>query len=349
VANFVPGTATKIVTVYMQQFAQKASRLTALGTVLLAFTSILLMLTIDRVFNRIWHVRRQRPLVARLMVYWAVLTVGPLLVGVSLYASTWLLGKAASGIPGPGAWLYRGFTIVLTCAALTFLYRTVPNRRVQTLDAAIGGIAAGLVFEAMKTGFATLVGNFANYQLVYGAFAGLPVFLLWIYLSWVVVLAGAVVVASMPFLHVRGWKTKRVPGSAFVEALHLLSLLRRTQERGGVSSLATLSRDARLAPDDVEALLDRMRRHGWVARSAGAGWLLARDPRTLPVADVWHEFAFRGDALRKEARAAGIGAFVERLAHGMRREADLSLEDALALPRDATSAAPEQPGEQAGR
>jgi len=332
IANFVPGAASKLITVYMQQFADKASRLTALGIAFLAVTSVMLMLTIDRVFNRIWRVRRPRPLLQRLLVYWTVLTVGPLLIGVSLYVTSWLI-SASLGLLNErdaGGVLFKLFAIVLTCVALAFLYRTMPNRKVEPLDAAIGGTLAGVAFEGMKSAFASIVAQFGTYKLVYGAFAGLPVFLLWIYLSWIIVLAGAVITAAIPFIRAGGWKTQRVPGSRFVEAMQLLRLLVGAHREGRVVPLAGLSQDARLSLEDAEEMLERMRREGWVERSGADGWILARDPRAIRVSQVYREFVFRVDAVRAEARAIGLEALAATMAAGVEREGAISIEEAFA-------------------
>lgn len=331
-ANFVPGSASKLITVYMQQFADKASRLTAVGIVLLGVTSVMLMLTIDRVFNRIWRVRRPRPLLQRLLVYWTVLTVGPLLIGVSLYATSWLITASLGMLNGrdAGGLLFKVLATGLTCLALAFLYRTVPNRKVEPLDAGIGGILAGLSFEGMKSAFATFITQFGNYKLVYGAFAGLPVFLLWIYLSWIIVLAGAVITAAIPFIRAGGWKTHRVPGSRFIEALHLLQLLTHAHREGRQLDLGELSQGARLSLDDADAILDHLRRKGWVERTGTDGWLLARDPRAIPVAEIYREFVFRIDAVRKEAQAIGLESLAATLAEAVEHEAALSIEEAFA-------------------
>ncbi len=330
-ANFVPGSASKLITVYMQQFADKASRLTAVGIALLGVTSVMLMLTIDRVFNRIWRVRRPRPLLQRLLVYWTVLTIGPLLIGVSLYVTSWLI-TASLGLLNErdaGGLLFKLFATALTCVALAFLYRTVPNRKVEPVDALIGGVLAGLAFEAMKSAFANFITQFGSYKLVYGAFAGLPVFLLWIYLSWIVVLAGAVITAAIPFIRAGGWKTHRVPGSRFVEALQLLRLLTDAHREGHVVSLDALSQGSHLSLDDAESMLDHMRREGWVARSGADGWLLARDPRAIQVSEIYREFVFRVDVVRTEARAIGLESLTATLAQGMEREAAMTLEEAF--------------------
>lgn len=353
VANFVPGSASKLITVYMQQFADKASRLTAVGIILLGVTSVMLMLTIDRVFNRIWRVRRPRPLLQRLLVYWTVLTVGPLLIGVSLYATSWLISTSLGLLNNgreAGGLLFKLLAMGLTCLALAFLYRTVPNRKVEPLDAGIGGVLAGLSFEAMKSAFANFFSLFGNYKLVYGAFAGLPVFLLWIYVSWIIVLAGAVITAAIPFIRAGGWKTHRVPGSRFIEALHLLQLLTEAHREGRQLDLGDLSQGARLSLDDADAILDHLRRKGWVERTGTDSWLLARDPRAISVGEIYREFVFRIDAVRKEAQAIGLESLAATLADTVEREAALSIEEAfapLAAERDAPVSGAE--GGRAGR
>jgi hypothetical protein len=140
-----------------------------------------------------------------------------------------------------GGLLFKLFATALTCLALAFLYRTVPNRKVEPLDAAIGGTLAGLGFEAMKSAFASFITHFGNYKLVYGAFAGLPVFLLWIYMSWIIVLAGAVITAAIPFIRAGGWTIHRVPGSRFIEAMQLLRLLVDAHRDGEVLALPALA------------------------------------------------------------------------------------------------------------
>ena len=140
--NLVPEGSSKLITVYMQQFAENAARLTALGIVLLGVTAIMLMLTIDRAFNTIWRVKRPRSLVQRVLIYWSVLTIGPMLIGASLSLTSWLVSQSLGfGEQAPDLmveFLKLG-PLVLTSVAFGFLYRTVPNRQVTVLDAVVGG------------------------------------------------------------------------------------------------------------------------------------------------------------------------------------------------------------------
>jgi len=341
-ANFVPAAATRLITVTMPQFAERASRLTALGMAMLAISAVMLTLTIDRAFNRIWRVRRPRPLLQRLLVYWAVLTVGPLLLGTSLYATSWVLTTALGFIhedrvEGPALKLAA---LALTCTAAAFVYRTVPNRKVALGDAAVGGLLAGLAFEVMKSGFAAFATAVGGYRTVYGAFAGVPLFLLWLYLSWIVVLGGAVVTASLPFLRAGGWRLARAPGSLLVEALQVLRALGQGHGRGAVVTSTQLGAQLRVDSDEVEHLLERMGALAWAARSPG-GWVLARDLRTITVADVAHEFLYHPVEVRREAQYAGLEPLTAALGAAIAQAGARSLDEAFA----ALDAAPEHTGE----
>ena len=186
---------------YAQQFAENAARLTSVGIALLFVTAVIVLMTIDRAFNQIWRVPRPRGTVQRIFVYWALLTVGPPLVGASLALTSWLVRRSAGlveGVPMVEEALLTIAPFLLTGLAFALAYATMPNRRVLVGDALAGGLVAALAFEAMKRGFALYIAQFPTYRLVYGAFSAVPIFLLWIYLSWVVVLLGAVTAAVLP-------------------------------------------------------------------------------------------------------------------------------------------------------
>lgn len=310
VSNFVPGAASRLITVYTQQFVEKASHLTAIGIGMLGVTAIMLMFTIEQAFNRIWRVRHPRPFLKRVLVYWVALTLGPILIGASVYLTSSLVTLSLGLVQGNGAHglLWKLTSVVLTCVALALLYRTVPSRRVSSWEAAIGGVAAGLAFEAMKAAFAWFVTHIGNYRLVYGAFAGFPVFLLWIYVSWLIVLAGAVITAALPGLRAGLWLRPVVPGVTLVEALAMLRFLRERHFAGTPTDAWEAARTIRMSHDDAEVLLDRMVGRGWVTRTEDDLWMLARDPRTIPLAECYDEFLFRGEALAGEAAGLGVAA-----------------------------------------
>ena len=203
VQSVIPDSIAKQVLGYLTQFAAKASRLGAVGVAVLLFTSIALVLTIDRTLNVIWRVRRQRPLGQRVLMYWGVITLAPLLFGASLSLTSYVV-SASRGLVGPvPAALQVVFDIlqfVLFAAGLTALYRYVPHTHVRPAHALAGGLFAAIGIEAARRLLAMYLGNVPTYSLIYGAFATFPILLLWIYIVWLIVLWGAEIAAYLPSL-----------------------------------------------------------------------------------------------------------------------------------------------------
>lgn len=295
--NFLPD-ARGIDTIADQitAFTQNAGRLTAIGLGFFFVTAVMLMMTIDVSLNRLFRVQRSRPLVQQVLIYWAVLTLGPVLIGGSLSMTSFAVGASLG-------WLQLGFAadvvlgvlpFIFTCAALTLLYGIVPYRAVKLRDALIGGVVAGIAFELAKRGFAIYLARFPTYTLIYGAFATIPIFLVWLYLSWVVVLAGATLTAMLPAYRLA--EGGPLPGRDFMDALIVLSVLARMQEKGGPMRLAQISNQVRVVPHRCEAVLERAGRLGWTARTDKDGWVLARDADDLRVADLYRAFAFDAEA-----------------------------------------------------
>jgi membrane protein len=189
-------------------FAVQAGKLTWWGLGLLAVTVLMTMLTVDDALNRIFRVQRRRHLARRVLVYAAVLTIGPALIGASLYLTSYMVVHSLGLLELDE---YRRtvlslFAFAFTCVALTLVYLVVPFRHVALRHAAVGGLVAGVAFEFAKRGFGLYVAKLPTYALIYGAFAMIPLFLLWLYLSWVVVLFGATLAASLP-----AWRAGREP------------------------------------------------------------------------------------------------------------------------------------------
>ena len=179
---------------YLNQFARQASRLTAIGGAFLLVTSLLLIMTIDKAFNDIWHVTRQRPLPQRALVYWAVITLGPVVAGASLWATSFVARESMGlvrDVPEILSMAVSLIPLMLTGLGFAGLFVVVPNRDVLWRDALVGGFVTAIVLEIMKSAFAYYLTRFPTYTIIYGAFATLPIFLLWIYLSWLAVLLGA--------------------------------------------------------------------------------------------------------------------------------------------------------------
>ncbi len=282
-------------------FSRNTGSLTAIGLGTFAVTVAMLMLTIDHTINRIFRVQRRRTALQNVLMYWAVLTLGPVLIGGSLSITSYVVG-ASLGIlhpDGPASLLLRVLPFVLTCAALILLYGIVPARRVEWKHAVIGGILAGIAFELAKRGFALYLSQVPTFRLVYGAFATVPVFLLWLYLSWVVVLCGAIFTALLP-----GWRARsdhdRAPGEQFADAAGALAILARAHAEGRLVKLNRIASELRVLPYRVEQVLEQTAKLRWTARVGKDRWVLSRDAALIPLAEVYQAFVY-------DVEAVGIG------------------------------------------
>lgn len=312
--TLVPEVGGKIITVYMQQFADNAAKLTAVGLSFLVVTAVLLLVSIEKVFNGIWRARRPRSLVQRVVIYWTAITVGPLLIGASLSMTSWLVAQSVQSVgsaKGVGELLLRTLPVMLNGAAFGLLYLTVPNRRVRVQDAFIGGVVAAAIFELMKRGFALYVEMFPTYDLIYGTFATVPIFLLWLYLSWCVVLLGAVVVAVLPQWRLGHEAAPKRGEAAFYRALRLIETLEASRQHAAAPTVRELASAVGVLDDRMDALLDAMEQRGWVRRVEDGGWLLAVDLQSLTLADVYRAFAF--DPLGQHAADGMLAAEAQRL------------------------------------
>lgn len=284
-------------------FADSATRMTTVGLVFLAVVALMLMLTVDEVLNRIFRVQRRRSLTQRLIVYWAVLTLGPVLIGTSLSLTSFIVGSSLGMLDlGEFAKAALGLlTFLFTCAALTMLYLVVPFRRIELRHALAGGVVAGVIFEIAKRGFALFIANFPTYTLVYGAFAAFPIFLIWLYLSWVVVLFGATLTAVLPAWRAEHALRADAPGRELFDALAVLRVLARERSALGVGRIAAR---AGLTPERCERVLEHCATLGWTARTDKESWLLARGAGAIRVADVVGAFAIDIESLRTQASPA---------------------------------------------
>jgi len=317
IQSLMPKGISNTILGYLTQFATKATRVSAISGVALMVTAIATMAMIDKSFNQIWQVKRSRPALQRLLVYWAIVTLGPLLVGVSISSTSYLF-TATSGVVGAvpflGAVFYTLTSIAFTTGAFTLLYLVVPNRSVEWRDAAWGGLFAAVAFEIAKRIFASFVIQFPTYTIVYGALAAVPLFLVWIYVSWLIILIGAVIAAALPIVKFERWWHVPTPGSAFEDAVSILQVLvdARLADTTAAVSVNTIRTETRLGIDEIEGLLERMSETGWVARvnvnttasrsrfwlrknEAGAElWIMLVNPASLRLSDIYRLFVFDG-------------------------------------------------------
>lgn len=330
--NLMPDMASKIITRYMQQFTDSAMRLTALGIGILAVTAMWLLLTIEQAFNAIWRVARPRPLLKRLVVYWAVLTLAPLLVGASLALTSWLVGLSmgyAKHVPVFGVGILKLLPVLLTWLAFTMLFYLVPNRYVPRSHALIGALVAALAFEAMNRAFGYYVSHFPTYKLVYGAFASVPVFLMWIYLSWLAILFGAVIAASLSY-----WRTPMAkplsPAAQLLDALRVLREMTAGLREGKVSSLRELSGSLHLSYDTLEEILGKLADADMVRKAEGEGWLMLRDAQHIRTAELLRLFVLDRGSMPSGRGGDPLRQWLSDSAMLLEQNADMSLQELFA-------------------
>lgn len=290
--NLVPDIAGKIITDYMVQFANSAMQLTAIGIVFLAVTAMMLLQTIEQAFNVIWRVRRNRPAIKRFVAYWAVITLAPLLLGASIALTSWFAGMSAGYVeyvPFLGKSVLKLLPVLLTWIAFTLIFRLVPNRYVPLPHALTGALLAAIMFALMNWFFAFYISHFPTYRLVYGAFASLPIFLMWIYFSWLAILTGALITASFSY-----WQAvpagQRSAAMKLLDVLYILQALVRVQRSGGRSGLPELSRSLKLPYDRIEAVIATLAGAGLVEQTRQGGWVLLRAAQQISAAEILRLF-----------------------------------------------------------
>ena len=300
VESLVPDNIARQVLGYLTQFSSKASRLGLLGFSVLLGTALALILTIDRTLNNIWRVRRLRPLGQRVLIYWAAITLGPLLLGASLALTSYALSASrglVGQIPGGLRLLLDSIEFFVLAAGMAGLYHYVPNTQVNWRHAWAGGLFVALCMELAKKGLALYVAKVPTYSAVYGTFATLPILLVWIYVAWVIVLLGAVVAAYLPSLLAgvarrsghQGWNFELA-----VEVLQQLHAARQTSAHG--LRLDELAQRLRVDALQLEPSLDALLALDWLGRlqeeeaaqpsQSEPRYVLLANPQTTPLAPL---------------------------------------------------------------
>ena len=234
VSSLVPDSISRQVLGYLTQFASKASSLGAAGFSILLATALALILTIDRTLNDIWRVQRLRPLGQRVLIYWAAITLGPLLMGASLALTSYVMsasGGLVKRLPDGVQLLFDSIQFVVLAGGMAALYHYVPNTPVKWRHAWTGGLFVAVCIELAKKVLAVYLGKVPTYSVVYGAFATLPILLVWIYVAWVIVLLGAVVTAYLPSLLAGVARRGTVAGWTFQLAVEVLQQLHRVRHQ----------------------------------------------------------------------------------------------------------------------
>jgi membrane protein len=307
----------------LDEFLKNTRNLTALGIVALAITAIILLDTIETVFNRIWRQSQVRPFVARVTMYWAILTLAPLFVGgsVALSAIVFRQGGLAdlSKIVAAAVWL-APFGLMMVAFMISYLI--IPYRRVLFRGALVGAAIAALLFQLLRWGFALYVEAFPSYKTLYGTLSIIPIFLLWVYLVWCIVLFGAEIVAATPEWRRRpgaGTAKGSLPARRLIATLLMLERLFVAREMGKPvrhETLADVAAEA-LADSDrgaVQTILDRLADDRIIGRAEPSGWYLARDAKAVKLSALLRDLDLGLDAgeelafirTRWRARLAGV-------------------------------------------
>jgi membrane protein len=285
--NLAPQIADRIIGEYMTQFAANAHRLTWAGTAAVLVLSVATLLIIDRTINGIWRVRRRRSYWVLVPGYVALLVFFPLLLGLGMATTTYVESLAFGHAAGRAAQatFLRLAAGALTTIAFFLIYKSVPHRRVPWPHALAGSLVAAALFEAAKDLFAVYVRHAGTYNVVYGAFAALPLFFVWIHLSWMVVLLGAEITACAGYWHARLWTRADRPGTHFHEAVRVARQL--AQAAPGAIDFERLRKEAVLPAFELEDLLTRLCEAGIVRATGERDYALAEAPEAITVADLY--------------------------------------------------------------
>lgn len=295
--NFVPATGD-VVQGYLTEFAANASKATAIGILVLIFSAIALMMSIEDAFNRIWRVATDRRASARFVIYWTTLSLGPLLVVAALAISSYVIAipfiDVATAQFSLKARLLSVLPFLIVWMTMIAAYTVIPNRGVRFRDAFVGGLIAAVLFEAAKRSFAWYATSLASYEQVYGALSIVPIFIFWIYLSWVIVLLGASMTASLSAFDYRPSAMRLAPGQEFTGLVRLIALFADAHREGrGLHSDALRASEPFLTDDLLQRYLADLCRALLIRRTEHGEWILARDLDQVSLLDLYSEGGYR--------------------------------------------------------
>lgn len=322
---------------HLREFSANASQLTLTGLTLLIIIALMLMQTIDNALNRIWHVQRQRGPAARFLIYWAMITLGPLLVGAGLLSTTYLLSLPVLTHVDSALLLQKRLLSLLpfltTTTAFTLLYVLVPHCHVRLRHGIAGGLVAAVLFELAKIGFGYYVRS-AGTEEIYGALAVLPLFLVWIYTSWVIVLFGAHVTCCLA--EFEGGLPRRARDGqehwSFEDVFAVVQALWLAQQSGAALRPKDLPlHGVRLSHRAVQEILACLLEGHWVEETVVGAFVLSRDPASVTLLDL-HRLVPRRLPVVGENAAGPLGQVLAGCREDLEKRLDISLEQLLHAP-----------------
>lgn len=288
VNSLIPDNISRQVLGYLTQFAKQANKLGVAGLAVLLVTAIALILTIDRTLNGIWRVKKPRPLAQRVLIYWAAITLGPLVLGASLAVTSYVISGSrgvVGDMPGGLRVLLDVLQFFLLAGGMAALYHYVPNTFVRWGHAWAGGLFVAAGIELAKKVLGLYLSNVPTYSLVYGAFATLPILLVWIYVAWIIVLMGAVIAAYLPSLLAGVARRGSAHGWQFQLAVELLQQLHRARATARIGLEGSeLARALQVDALQLEPVLETLMALDWIGQLTDpedeheARYLLLADP-----------------------------------------------------------------------
>ncbi len=289
IESLVPDNIARQVLGYLNQFAGKASKLGAAGIAVLFATALALVFTIDRTLNSIWRVRTPRPFAQRILIYWTAVTLGPLMLAVSLSITSYAVSASkglVGALPGGVGLLLDILQFLMVAAGMAAMYRFVPNTFVRWGHAWMGGVFVSTAMELAKKALAIYLSKVPTYSMVYGAFATVPILLVWIYVAWIIVLLGATLTAYIPNLLAGVHRMRSGPGWQFTLALDALRLLDAARQQPGRGiSMEQLGSQLRVDTQRLETVMEALQALDWVGLlsegdtpAQGARFVLLADP-----------------------------------------------------------------------
>ena len=310
-ANFVPSSA-RTVQQYLMGFTQSAVSLSSTGVVALLASVLLTMWSIEQAFNRIWRVPSARPKLTRFLLYWTLLTLGTVVAVAALAATSALFSiPALAGVEAQDLSdrLLRFLPHALEFLAFTAAYWLIPHRTVPLRFAMVGGLLATVLFEWLKWALAIYLRN-ASFEQLYGALAAIPIFLIWVYTSWLVVLLGASLAASLGSFRYQPRALRLSPGAEIYAVMRLLGRFEEARRDGQGLHLAQIKQCEPSFTDELlQLMISALCEMNIIQRSETGAWLLSRDLETVSLCEIYEGMDLRipTDDLELPSRQDSIG------------------------------------------
>ena len=281
--HFVPA-AGQAVQSHIEEFITRASQLSGMSFLFLIIIALLLMQNIDNALNGIWETQRRRRPVQKFLVYWALISLGPLLLAISLALTSYMLSLPFLAETGKGMSfgnrLLAIAPVVVSMAAFSLMYLIIPNHRVPVRYALAGGLFGAFLFDLANRAFGFYVTSLASYQAIYGALAVIPIFLVWIYLSWVIFLLGAEFTSCLEQCRTGDGRSR---AGELETAFMILATMRELQRSGDFMQEDQLM----LMASEIPGLLQKMSQSGLILRTQRDSWIPAGDLHDLTLADLY--------------------------------------------------------------